>query len=81
MHRLLTLSLAAVVLSGCATAYVQWTKVDHSKPSTLADAETDCEFKVRQVAHTFGRYDMASVERFAFTCMASHGFSGRWVQR
>lgn len=80
MKPLLTLSLAAVVLAGCATAYVEWTKTGNS-PSDLATAKTDCEFKLRQVAHTFGQYGYAQAERFVFTCMASHGFSGHWVQR
>lgn len=79
MKRIIAL-VAAIALTGCAQPYVEWTKTG-DKPSDLPTAKTDCEFKLRQVAHTFGPYGYAAAESFVFNCMASHGFSGHWVQR
>ncbi len=80
MKRIIIIATAALLLSACATGQVQWSPIGKPK-SSLAEAKTDCEHKTRQVAHTFGKYDTSGMQRFVFTCMESHGWSGQWVGR
>lgn len=70
--------LIGLLVSGCSGAHIEWTAV--GQPALNMDAaKTDCEFKARQVAHTFGS-DFNALEGFARRCMGGHGYSGMWVK-
>lgn len=78
--RYLSSSLLGLILlstSGCSSAHVEWYPIENPRMS-LPAAKTDCEFKSRQVLHTFE--DARELVSFAFQCMAGHGYNGRWVQ-